>query len=137
LQFVLLAMTNGKRLAYVSGAIGALTMLTNPSISSIKSKNATVEEQGTVQGAMFGTKALAQGFGPLLFAGIFRAFSTTDRMPGLPFYPGAPFVLGAGLMVGAMYLAYSLPRNARAQMGGPAGGISNRSGDVIPMTERG
>ena len=44
--------------------------------------------QGMVQGALGGTKALAQGLGPLLYAGIFSLFSR----PGgpLPFFPGGP-----------------------------------------------
>ena len=42
--------------------------------------------QGMVQGALGGTKAMAQGLGPLLYAGIFSLFSTAGH--GLPYFPG-------------------------------------------------
>ena len=42
--------------------------------------------QGTIQGALYGAKALAQGIGPLIFAGLFSAFTRSDSR--LPFFPG-------------------------------------------------
>lgn len=42
--------------------------------------------QGTVQGALYGARALAQGIGPLIFAWMFAAF--TKGSYGLPVFPG-------------------------------------------------
>ncbi len=42
--------------------------------------------QGTIQGALYGAKALAQGIGPLIFASLFSAFTRSDSR--LPFFPG-------------------------------------------------
>jgi hypothetical protein len=44
-------------------------------------------EQGAVQGALYGARALASGTGPLLFALLFSAFTKTDSP--LPYFPGA------------------------------------------------
>lgn len=57
-----------------------------PTISSIKSANAQEHEQGSVQGALYGARALASGTGPLLFAALFSAFTRTDSP--LPYFPG-------------------------------------------------
>lgn len=43
-------------------------------------------EQGAVQGALYGARALASGTGPLLFALLFSAFTKTDSP--LPYFPG-------------------------------------------------
>lgn len=80
-----------------------------------------------MQGALYGARAMASGFGPLVFAAIFAGFTRSDSP--LPFYPGAPFILGAVLMVGTMALAGSLPADA----GGNGGSLTlfrNMSGGV-------
>ena len=54
--------------------------------------------QGTIQGALYGAKALAQGIGPLVFAALFSAFSRSDSQ--LPYFPGAhalPRIRQAGI----------------------------------------
>ncbi len=43
--------------------------------------------QGTIQGALYGAKALAQGIGPLIFAALFSACTRSDSP--LPYFPGA------------------------------------------------
>lgn len=58
-----------------------------PTISSIKSNNAQEHEQGSVQGALYGARALASGAGPLLFAALFSGFTQTGSP--LPYFPGA------------------------------------------------
>lgn len=60
------------------------------------------------QGALYGARSLAMGVGPLVFAGVFRAFSRSDTK--WPTFPGAPFVLGAVVSAVALALAVSLPK---------------------------
>lgn len=43
--------------------------------------------QGTIQGALYGARALAQGTGPIIFAAIFAAF-TREESP-FPKFAGA------------------------------------------------
>jgi hypothetical protein len=79
-------------------------------------------EQGSVQGALYGARALASGTGPLLFAGLFSAFTQTESP--LPYFPGAPFMLGTLLMVVAIGVAATIPSTA----GGSGGSIEGRQG---------
>ena len=95
-----------------------------PTISSIKSNNAEEHEQGSVQGALYGARALAAGMGPLLFAQIFSAFTRSDSR--LPFFPGAPFVIGAALLAGGVAVACSIPSAAGGSAGSLGGGSASR-----------
>eukprot|EP00891_Asterochloris_glomerata_P006385 jgi/Astpho2/6385/Aster-06047 len=105
-QQVALAFVTTKTLAFAAIALGTLGSVTFPAISSIKANNVLDSEQGTVQGALYGARALAQGTGPFFFAAVFAAFSR-DGSP-LPHFPGACFLLGALLMVCAILVAMTL-----------------------------
>ena len=74
-------------------------------------------EQGSVQGALYGARALASGTGPLVFAGLFSAFTKTESP--LPYFPGAPFMFGTLLMLVAIGVASTIPSTA----GGSGGSI--------------
>ncbi|KAK9864269.1 hypothetical protein WJX84_011024 [Apatococcus fuscideae] len=95
-QMVMLAFVPDKRTAFGICAIGALGGVSFPAISSIKANNVADHEQGQIQGALYGARALAQGLGPFAFAALFAAFSRSDSP--LPYFPGAPFLFGAALM---------------------------------------
>eukprot|EP00887_Chlorella_sp_A99_P004926 scaffold4.g4926.t1 len=97
-----------------------------PTISSIKSNNAKEHEQGSVQGALFGARALASGIGPLLFAQLFPMFTRTSS--SLPYFPGAPFVVGAVLALGGVAVACAIPVDA----GGSAGSMGGGAGRKLP-----
>jgi hypothetical protein len=77
-------------------------------------------EQGSVQGALYGARALASGTGPLLFAGLFSAFTKTESP--LPYFPGAPFMFGTLLMLVAIGVAATIPSTA----GSSGGSIERR-----------
>ena len=70
-----------------------------PVISALKSVNAGAAEQGKVQGALFGARALAQGTGPLLFSALFNFFTRGGRdWPAAPFW-GLTLLMAAGVAV--------------------------------------
>lgn len=110
LEMVFLTFITAKWQAFGAIFLGSLGGMAFPAISSIKANNVTESEQGSVQGALYGAKALATGTGPLLFAAIFAAFTRTDSR--LPFFPGAPFLLGTVIMVAAIAIAFTLDPKA-------------------------
>lgn len=95
--------------------LGSFTSVSFPAISSIKANNSEEHEQGSVQGALYGARAIASGIGPLVFAFLFKAFTTSDS--SLPFFPGAPFVLGFFLMLMTTVLAWTLDTDAGGHTG--------------------
>ncbi|GAB4814357.1 hypothetical protein N2152v2_001403 [Parachlorella kessleri] len=120
-QMVVLALATAKWQAFGAIALGSLGSVSFPTISSIKANNAQEHEQGSVQGALYGARALASGVGPLLFAALFKAFTSSESK--LPYFPGAPFILGATLMLAALAVAATIPANA----GGSAGAVRQLS----------
>jgi MFS family permease len=116
-QQLSLALAGSKGAALGAVALGSLGSVAFPTVSSIKANNAGEHEQGAVQGALAGARALASGVGPLLFAFVFALTTRTDSP--LPFFPGASFLLGSALMVGAVGLTLALPADA----GGHAGSL--------------
>jgi MFS family permease len=73
--------------AYAAVSVGALGSMAFPVISALKSVNSNESEQGKVQGALFGARALAQGLGPLLFSWLFKYYTRAPRN-----FPSAPLV---------------------------------------------
>jgi DHA1 family tetracycline resistance protein-like MFS transporter len=125
-QQVWLAAASGKWMALTAVSLGSVGSIIFPTISSIKSNNADESEQGTVQGALSGARALAAGVGPLAFAALFSIFTKQEPQQKagwwwwwgvVPYFPGAPFVFGAALMTMAMVLAIGLPADAGGTVG--------------------
>lgn len=114
-QQLALAAAQHKSTALAAVSFGSLGSVTFPTISSIKANNAEEHEQGSVQGALYGARALASGTGPLAFALLFSLFTRTDST--LPFYPGAPFIFGSVVMLGAVVMAARLPVDAGGNCG--------------------
>lgn len=52
---------------------GAMSSLVFPAISSMESRNSDKDEQGLVQGALFGAQSLAQALGGLVFPTVYAA----------------------------------------------------------------
>lgn len=129
LQFILCFLTVNKLWAFIGIAVGSFGVLTTPAVAAIKSKNAgpgkprlhpyssptashniqpfasrNADEQGLVQGALVGARAIASGLGPVVFAALFAAFSRTD-VPGQVFWPQAPFLLCLVLILGSLVAA--------------------------------
>ncbi|KAL4420298.1 hypothetical protein ABPG77_001388 [Micractinium sp. CCAP 211/92] len=120
IQQLILAMAGAKWVAFLGISLGSLGSMSFPTISSIKSNNAQEHEQGSVQGALYGARALASGTGPLVFAFLFAAFTRTESP--LPFFPGAPFLFGFALMLLAIGITATIPSTA----GGSGGSIERR-----------
>jgi hypothetical protein len=73
-----------------------------PTISSIKSMNVKISEQGQIQGALYSVQALASGTGPMLMRLIYSW--TKENQPGTMFLAAAClYLLAAGF-------AWTLPK---------------------------
>lgn len=114
-QQLSLALAHKNIHVFLAIGIGSFVSVTFPTISSIKANNAEEHEQGTVQGALAGARALASGIGPLIFAALFAAFTKTESP--LPYFPGAPFVLGSILMAVTAIVTAQLPADAGGNSG--------------------
>eukprot|EP00208_Stichococcus_sp_RCC1054_P002415 CAMPEP_0206141142 /NCGR_PEP_ID=MMETSP1473-20131121/11913_1 /ASSEMBLY_ACC=CAM_ASM_001109 /TAXON_ID=1461547 /ORGANISM="Stichococcus sp, Strain RCC1054" /LENGTH=528 /DNA_ID=CAMNT_0053535571 /DNA_START=129 /DNA_END=1715 /DNA_ORIENTATION=+ len=106
LEMVVVAFLTAKWQVFCAVTLGSLGGMAFPAISSIKANNVDESEQGTIQGALYGAKALATGAGPIMFAAIFAAFTKSDSP--LPYFPGAPFLLGAIILVVAVAVAATI-----------------------------
>src|SRR5687767_4348087 len=73
--------------------VSGLASLVQPAVAAIKSNNVAADEQGNIQGALYGVRALGIAVGPLLFGAVFSAF--TSKSNGMPYIPAMPFYLGA------------------------------------------
>lgn len=74
----LLAVTVAKWQAFAAVTLGSLAGVAYPAISSIKSTHSRADQQGLVQGALAGIRALATGLGPLAFAQLFAMCTRTS-----------------------------------------------------------
>eukprot|EP00879_Flechtneria_rotunda_P003588 GHRR01003823.1.p1 GENE.GHRR01003823.1~~GHRR01003823.1.p1 ORF type:complete len:579 (+),score=133.93 GHRR01003823.1:157-1893(+) len=106
-QQALLATTGAKWQAFVAISFGSLASVSYPAISSIKSTHARADQQGLVQGALSGIRALSMGIGPLIFAQLFAMCTKTDAVFG--YHPGIVFWTTASLTVLAAAVAASIP----------------------------
>ena len=103
---LLYAALPSKGFVFVAVALGSLGGVSFPAISALKSMHAAPEEQGAVQGALAGIRSLASGLGPLAFARLFRA--TTSSSSPDAFFPQACFLLSFSLMAAAGLVALSV-----------------------------
>eukprot|EP01026_Neomeris_dumetosa_P039681 TRINITY_DN3264_c0_g1_i1.p1 TRINITY_DN3264_c0_g1~~TRINITY_DN3264_c0_g1_i1.p1 ORF type:complete len:505 (-),score=53.07 TRINITY_DN3264_c0_g1_i1:814-2328(-) len=111
LQVLIMVFTNTKWEAYTSMVFAGIGCLQIPVIGAIVANNSTGSEQGTVQGAMFGAKSLAQGLGPLLFAFLFSTFTQTESVS--IYYPQAPMIFGSIMMFVSFMVSLSIPSTHR------------------------
>lgn len=74
----LLATARAKGQAYAAIALGSIASVSFPAISALKSMHVAQDQQGLVQGALAGIRALAAGLGPLAFAQLFAACTRSD-----------------------------------------------------------
>ncbi|KAF0743501.1 hypothetical protein Ae201684_001795 [Aphanomyces euteiches] len=75
-------------------------------ISSLKSTHVSEREQGRVQGAVYGVRALSSALGPLVFSALYNA-RTTDKAS-----ESVPFILSLVLYFISMLVSFKLPGNA-------------------------
>lgn len=71
---------------YHSPALAESTVVELPAASWLSRPEGCELLQGAVQGALQGARALAQGIGPLIFAGLFSIF--TQSWSPFPYIPG-------------------------------------------------
>lgn len=80
-KFLGLAVAQTPAQVLLATAIGSLTVMAYPSISSIKANAVPEHEQGAVQGALSGATALATGIGPLVFNQLYSWVTTVVFLP--------------------------------------------------------
>lgn len=90
LEQVLLTLAATKWQAMAAVSLSAFAGLSFPAISSLKSTHASAEQQGLVQGALAGIRALSAGLGPLVLAQLFAASTTASAALG--YHPAAVFM---------------------------------------------
>lgn len=90
---------------FAFSGLSALGSLTFPSVSAIKSLNASDDEQGTLQGALGGVQQLAAVAGQLGFGALFSLGNARD-LPQLPYF------VGASLVAAALLISFTLPPGA-------------------------
>lgn len=78
----LLSLSSAKWQAISAVSLSALAGVSFPAISSLKSTHASPEQQGLVQGALAGIRAVAAGVGPLGLAQLFAMSTTADGALG-------------------------------------------------------
>jgi DHA1 family tetracycline resistance protein-like MFS transporter len=93
-----------KVLIFIAAAIGALTGMSFPTISAIKSNNVDNSEQGRIQGALYSLSSLASALGPLMLKYI---YNKTKDGGGLG--KGSMFIFGSCLYLVATVFAWLLP----------------------------
>jgi hypothetical protein len=99
---------------WVVTAINSLSLLVFPSLGAMKSNECGLSEQGQIQGALTGVRALSGSLGPLLFGLLWRRFGATA--PDIAIYAVA-FVSFAALIVGL-----TVPRPRSVATGDSEGG---------------
>ncbi|KAK3282591.1 hypothetical protein CYMTET_9680 [Cymbomonas tetramitiformis] len=72
--------------------LGTVSFVIFPAVGTLKANAVGKDEQGQIQGALYGAQSMGQGIGPLLFSGTYQLFTTSKY--GFPHFPAAPFILG-------------------------------------------
>jgi len=85
---------------------GSVSVLSFPAVSAMESRNSADDEQGLVQGALFGAQSLAQAGGNLLFPVLYECFFT-DCSPTVG--GRIAYIAGTALQTGALLVALLLP----------------------------
>ncbi|KAK3232954.1 hypothetical protein CYMTET_56723 [Cymbomonas tetramitiformis] len=92
LQQAWLIFLNHKVQGMMALCVGSFSMLVFPSVGTLKANSVSSEEQGQIQGALYGAQALGKGAGPVLYNSIYRLF--TKSVYGTPYIPVAPYIFG-------------------------------------------
>ena len=95
-----------KSIIYIGVAIGALTGMSFPTISAIKSNNVAEHEQGRIQGALYSLSSLASALGPASLRFVYHLTKDNDY-PG----PGTMFLFAALLYLSASFCSCALPKD--------------------------
>ncbi|RLN49305.1 hypothetical protein BBJ28_00007188 [Nothophytophthora sp. Chile5] len=102
--FIATAYYPHKWVVYALSLTGCISDLSFPAISSLKSINCSEKEQGRLQGAIYGARAVFEATGPVLFASLYAAM-TRDSI----WSQALPYVVASGVYVVGIGVALSLP----------------------------
>ncbi|KAG1695279.1 hypothetical protein DVH05_020659 [Phytophthora capsici] len=93
-----------KWLVYVLTIPGCISDLSFPAISAIKSINASEEEQGHLQGAIYGARSIFEALGPVVFASLYDAMTRQSVWS-----QALPYVVASFIYFVCIGVALSLP----------------------------
>jgi hypothetical protein len=93
-----------KWLVYAMTVPGCISDLSFPAISALKSINASEEEQGRLQGAIYGARSIFEAVGPVIFASMYAAMTRQSVWS-----QALPYVVASGIYFVGIGVALSLP----------------------------
>jgi len=94
------------------GFFGSLSVLVFPAVSSLEMMNSSQEEQGVIQGALFGLQSLAQALGGFLFAALYN-WGRGNGGSGPAWRGGmTAYLVGAGFQAIALVFTILIPAGA-------------------------
>ena len=95
---------NTKSMIFFAVVISSFTGMSFPTISAIKSNNATESEQGRIQGALYALSSLADALGPPVLRGVYQKTKDTNT-------PGSFFLVATLFYLIAVFVACLLPKD--------------------------
>ncbi|CEG48348.1 major facilitator superfamily [Plasmopara halstedii] len=104
IAFVETAFHPHKWIVYASSMPGSLSDLSFPAISAHKSINASEEEQGRLQGSIYGARSVFDALGPIIFSSLYATMTRQARWT-----QALPFAVAACIYLIGIGVALSLP----------------------------
>ncbi|EGZ26021.1 hypothetical protein PHYSODRAFT_482737 [Phytophthora sojae] len=93
-----------KWVVYAVSVSGCISDLSFPAISALKSINASEEEQGRLQGAIYGARSIFEALGPVIFAAMYAGMTRQSVWS-----QALPYVVASFLYFVGVGMALSLP----------------------------
>lgn len=102
---------------YAMVAVASFGGIAQPAAQALITKTVRPTEQGLIQGSLTSMQCVAQIFGPLIAAGVYKYAVSGHAAPALA-HPGLSFFLGAVLALGGLVIAALATRGVEAKVAG-------------------
>ncbi|KAF0720384.1 Aste57867_360 [Aphanomyces stellatus] len=102
--YIVVVFVHAKAIVFVVAFFSGFGDIGFAAISSLKSTHVSEREQGRVQGAVYGVRALASALGPLAYSALYSASTSGDKASEC-----VPFILSIVLFVISTIVACKLP----------------------------
>ena len=103
INFLLYALVTKAWMLYATTSLLLFTSIVMPSLQSMVTRGTPSKEQGELQGTLVAITSLTSIIGPLLYTGLFSAFTRPDHIK----IPGAPYLAAALITFICLILVYS------------------------------
>jgi DHA1 family tetracycline resistance protein-like MFS transporter len=103
INFLLYALVTKAWMLYATTSLLLFTSIVMPSLQSMVTRGTPSKEQGELQGTLVAITSLTSIIGPLLYTGLFSAFTKPDHIK----IPGAPYLAAALITSICLILVYS------------------------------